>query len=149
MSTSVESYLKIGDHFIPLKEYNGKLPDENYVQGAITCQIHDRQILTKAHWDLVDQLWAYVLEGLSRIKSGEEYNAFFPDQPLQLRFTPISTYCVEVTIGDESQRCDLHTFVNALAKGAVEFFNEMKRLLPSAYATWDKYLIDATSLMTT
>lgn len=147
MSTIVETYLKVGEHFIPLKEYTGTLPDENYIQGAVVCRINDRQILTTEHWDLVDQLWVYILLGLSRIKRGEGYDVFFPDQPLRLRFMPISAYCVEVTIGNECQRFDLHTFVTALAEGAVEFFKAMKRLLPSASETWDRYFLEATSLM--
>jgi hypothetical protein len=148
MSTKVESYLKVGNRFVQIKEYTGALPDERYVEGAIECRIDDRQVFALKQWDLVDQLWAYIVEGLSKVKQGEEYDVCFPDQPLRLRFKPLSAYCVEVAIGDVCQQFDLPHFVNALAGGAIDFFEAIKALSPSASETWDRYLREARSLMT-
>ncbi len=147
MSTLVETYLKIGDEFVPVKQFSGALPDDYYLDGAIYCRINDRDVLTLHHWDLVDQLWAYIIEGMLMIARGEDYDVYFPDQPLRLRLRLLSRRVVEVTVGGCSQKVDVHTLVRAMADGAVQFFTEMKRILPDASDTWRKYLNDAELLL--
>jgi hypothetical protein len=147
MSTTVDTYLRVKNQFVPMTEYSATLPNKDYVEGAIDCRINNRELFTIEHWDLVDQLWVYILEGLSKVKRGEEYDSFFPDQPLRLRFKPISAYAVEVTIGTNCQKFDIDSLVTALAEGATEFFTSMKKLLPESSDTWDRYLTVANSLI--
>ena len=110
------------------------------------CRIGGQDLLTMQHWDLVDQLWAYLVEAITRIHNDEEYDAFFPDQPLRLRLVPLSDYCIEVTVGQDSKRFDRHTLSLTLRLGAQHFFKEMERLVPEHSETWDRYLKEAAAL---
>jgi hypothetical protein len=146
MATMVDTYLRINNDFVSLREFNGKLPDKDYIEGAIVCRINDRDIFTTDHWDLIDQLWAYVVSGLSKVVQGEDYDSYFPDQPIRLRFEPISARCVKVTIGDQSLKLDLPLFLSVMQRGAIEFFSKMKNLNPDAREVWEKYEKEAESL---
>jgi hypothetical protein len=147
MSTAVTSYLKIGERFIPVREFTGTLADEDYIDGAIEARIDDNPLLGLNHWDLVDQLWAYIVHGLEALKRGEEESCYFPDQPLRLEFTPVSAFAAEVTIGENSHVFDLHLLISVLAKGAEDFFTEMLRISPSQSEIWDSYLNRARLLI--
>jgi len=147
MSTTVETYLKIDDKFILVDDYDGALPDEFYVEGAIRLEIAGQVILCEKHWDLVDQLWCYIVEGLGHLALGEVCDIGFPDQPLRFIVEPISDYCVEVIIGDESYRVDRQSFFGAMLEGAEKFFVAMKRLSPDASDTWERYLSEVKSLV--
>jgi hypothetical protein len=146
MPDFANSFLKVKQRFVPVEEYPDELPDKNYIQGAICCRISDRDILTTEHWDLVDQLWCYILEGLAKVEHGAEYNSSFPDQPLRLRFRPLSPHAVEITIGDDVQRFSTESVVACLTQGAISFFGAMKRLAPEANDTWNRYETLAISL---
>jgi len=145
-TTEVESYFKIGDTFVLVDDYDGALPDEDYVEGAISCRISGQAILGQEQWDLVDQLWAYIVEGLVKLSRNEVYESTFPDQPLRLRLEPISAHCVRVTIGDDAYNLDRSTFVAVMTHGAKRFFAAMKKLHPQATDTWDRYLGEVTSM---
>ncbi|MCZ2341262.1 MAG: hypothetical protein LC104_05625 [Bacteroidales bacterium] len=148
MSNTIETYLKVNKQYVPVSEYTGTLPDKDYVEGAIHCRINGRDLFTLDHWDLVDQLWCYILEALTLTRQGSEYDSSFPDQPLRLRFKPLSSYAVEITVGDSSHKFDTETVMNCLAPGAVSFFTAMKRLAPEADDTWERYLSQANALLT-
>ena len=45
MSTAVTTYLKIEDHFIPVKEFTGPLPDEFYIEGLSTPESRSTHFL--------------------------------------------------------------------------------------------------------
>lgn len=146
MSSVVNTYLKVDQKFIPISEYVGALPDKNYIEGAIICQIDNQDIFTMEHWDLVDQLWVYIVEGLTKLKQGLEYDSSFPDQPLRLRFRPISTHAIEVTVGNKCQIFNLDSLIVPLVEGAFHFFSSMKMILPELSNTWDRYLETLTEL---
>lgn len=148
MNTYIYTHLKVGNEFQNIYGYKGVLPDCDYVEGAIECTIKGQVIFNKEHWDLIDQLWIYIVDGLLMIQNGNEYDTFFPDQPLRLRIVPITKYLVEVTVGNKSMKIDRLAFVSTLASGAVEFFNAMRELAPQSSTTWDKYLHQAESLGT-
>lgn len=146
MSTCVETYLKTGDGFTPIGEYSGTIPNENYVEGAIRCEIAGQTILGQEHWDLVDQLWVYIVEGLVKLSRDEVYESSFPDQPLRLRLEPVSGYCVKVSIGETTYSVDRETFVTVMKEGAVKFFDAFKQLCPASTDTWDRYSNEVMSI---
>ncbi len=146
MNTTVETLIKKGDRFIPIGDYSGTLPDENYIEGAICCEIGGQSILGKEHWDLVDQLWVYVVEGLVTLSRDETYECSFPDQPLHFRLVPHSDYYIDVTIGETSYRVDRVTFISAMKEGAERFFTTIKSLCPGSTDTWDRYLEEVQSM---
>ncbi len=61
-------------------------PDADYIKGVIELTIGGVEILTRRVWDLVDQLWAYMVNGVAEVAAGRSFLTRFPDQPLELRF---------------------------------------------------------------
>jgi hypothetical protein len=146
--TFVESYFKIDDRFVPIGEFSGEFPDKDYIDGAIVLRIDGQDILTFEHWDLVDQLWCEISQGLGKLAKGQDADVPFPDQPLRLRFDWLSARCIRVTVGDESYDVDSTTFLSTMKRGAKEFFSRMKELLPEWSDTWDRYEKEADLVVT-
>jgi len=142
-TTMIQTYFRIDNVFVPIEEFSGTLSDKDYIEGAIVCSINERELFQLKHYDLIDQLWAYVVEGLKKLLEGKEYDVYFPDQPLRLRFAVISPRCVEVSIGDESTRVDYDAFRSTLKHGALAFFAKMHELCPEASGTWELYQREA------
>ncbi len=147
MKTYVESFFRINGEFVPVEHYTGALPDIDYIEGAIECRIGGQSLLGKENWDLVDQLWSYILQGLSALHKGEEYESCFPDQPLLLRFRIVSERSVEITVGESGSCVDRRVLVSTLAAGAITFFTSMLRIAPSLSESWSQDLSQARSLV--
>jgi hypothetical protein len=133
----ISTYLKRGEDFIPLEKFACPLPDEDYVEGAIELSIDGRSLLTRAEWDCIDQLWAYLVDGLVSLQDGKPFKTYFPDQPIEMAFTPDARsgrVMVQVTIN--RNRVDVSTslpvFITELARAARRFFEQMQGLLPKA-----------------
>ena len=75
--------------FVPVEEFVGPLQDRYYVNGAIDLAIDGIQILDVSHWDLINQLWEYFVDGLEIVCRGESFETYFPDQPLKFSIKPI------------------------------------------------------------
>ena len=141
--TMVQTYFRVDDDFVPIEEFSGPVPNKDYIEGAIVCSISGRELFQLKHYDLIDQLWAYIVDGLSKLRDGKDYDVFFPDQPLRLRFKLISQHCVEVSIGNESKKVDYDAFRSTLKDGALAFFAKMKEIYPEASETWQRYELEA------
>ena len=85
----VSSFFKYGERFVPAKEATGIVPDSFYVEGALCITVDGQEFLTLAHADLVDQLWLYVVDGLRKLRAGDVFETYFPDQPTRLTFRPL------------------------------------------------------------
>lgn len=141
--TMVRTYFRIDDDFVPIEEFTGSLPNKDYIEGAIVCSISGRELFQLKHYDLIDQLWAYIVDGLSKLRDGKDFDVFFPDQPLRLQFKLISPNCVEVLIGNETKKVDYDAFRSTLKDGALAFFAKMKEICPEASETWQRYQMEA------
>ncbi len=134
---SVESYVLIKSKFVPLSQCDRKLPDGNYIEGMIELEVDDLKILSEEHWDLVDQLWGYLVDGVSGILfENQNLECYFPDQPLRLSLKSFSRNQLEVTIGSDVHRVDKTCFIAAIAYGGKLFFNKMLQIVPAGRATW-------------
>ena len=143
----VKSFFKIEDRFIPINEFEGKLPDDFYIDGAIICTIEGHKILTFKHWDLVDQLWYYIIEGLIELRAKRDFECYFPDQPLLYSFKPQEKGMVKITIDKDPYTVNAERFIKLAAENAIEFFLKMKVLLPRQNSDWDLHLGRAKSLL--
>lgn len=142
-TTMIQTYFRIKDDFVPIEKFSGSFPDKDYIEGAIVCSVSGKELFQLKHYDLIDQLWAYIVDGLSTLQNGKEYDVFFPDQPIRLRFKVISPHCVEISIGDETNNVDYDAFRSTLKSGAVAFFAKMKEIYPEASNTWQRYQMEA------
>ncbi|MBF0297408.1 MAG: hypothetical protein HQK51_01735 [Oligoflexia bacterium] len=77
----IKSYLKIENNFTEIDSYNGKLSDDFYIEGALVIKINEVPIITTENWDLIDQLWSYLVDGLKSVSVNNSFQSYFPDQP--------------------------------------------------------------------
>jgi hypothetical protein len=134
---TIESYFcnSYGDDFVevtPHVEYT--FPDPRHVDGAIELTINGVAIFDKTMWDLVDQLWMYIVNMLEDMKQDDRADRMFPDQSLRFSFERVGDGLLKVTsfssdvprtaVVEESR------FIDALKKAGIPFFETMVRLNP-------------------
>ena len=139
---TVKTYFRINNQFVAVREYpEKKLPDPDYIEGAILCRQRETDILCLEHWDLVDQLWCYIIAGINAISKGNPFKTMFPDQPLLMEFAPLSAYALSVTIGDNSYKVNRSIFIKEMCEEALYFFEKLNYLVPESKTTWDRYIV--------
>lgn len=131
----VRTFLKRGKAFVDPEEFSGQIEDTSYIEGAIELSIDHRPLLSREEWDYVDELWAYLLQGLFQIHAGEDFSTYLPDQPIQVSFHPEAEgQRVRVQVQYEGKnveaRADLSSFVHVMAREARRFFERMQLLVP-------------------
>jgi hypothetical protein len=63
---------------------NGRF-NEMYISGYIDF-VYDKQVIFSwKQWDLIDQLWVYLMHGISEALINKEASFTFPDQPLTVK----------------------------------------------------------------
>jgi hypothetical protein len=137
MGYLIRSYLRLPEGFVPVEACRDSPRNADYIDGAIEWKVGSEEIISLEHWDLVDQLWAYIINGLDHLTHSKDFETTFPDQPLRLRFRRRSSYSIEVTVGDTMRVVPADEFFAALHEGARHFFAEMIRLVPKKRAAWE------------
>ncbi|MFN4151424.1 MAG: hypothetical protein ACK4IX_10810 [Candidatus Sericytochromatia bacterium] len=142
-----KSYIKDSNNFIDIKKFNSKLEDDFYIYGAIELFINDIEIISLDMFDLVDQLWAYIINGIVEIENGKfEFNTYFPDQPLPMSFildkkSNMITISTEPNLNDKKQATiNYKKFVLSMSNYAKDFFKELKRIEPSKESFCKNYI---------
>jgi len=142
MNYEIKTLFKIGDGFVSVDEVLNSPPDPDYIEGAIEWRIGQNVILNKQHWDLVDQLWAYIINGLRELLKHGDYKTYFPDQPLFLGFKMLTGRMVQVTIGDVKTAVERSVMLRSLVEGSTSFFEKMQELVPQRRVIWNNYLCE-------
>ncbi|MER5452652.1 hypothetical protein ABT065_44730 [Streptomyces sp. NPDC002764] len=131
----IETFLKGTDGgFVQVEACNVPPPDLDYIEGAIRLTIDGLEIIGIEEWDYVDQLWCYVAEMVTKLKSSGYADTYFPDQPIKLSFQAAgSRVLVSAKIGEEVKRAStsLVDFVETVKAAGAVFFREMSRLAPA------------------
>lgn len=125
---SSKTYLKIKNEFVDFHAFDGEIQDPNYIEGAIELSVSGVVLLDKSMWDYVDQLWAYLTEGLVCVSRGEGFKVCFPDQPIEIKFYvrggsvvfSVAVHEIIKVVVDRSE------FVSEMKRFAVEFFEDLK-----------------------
>lgn len=147
---SFENFVRVKNKFVPLLQYDRNLPDEDYIEGKIELEVGGLRILSEEHWDLIDQLWAYLIDGASGILfEDQDMERFFPDQPLRLSFKRLHNKKLEIIVGSHVNRVDRLCFITAVANGGKSFFNKMLQIAPSGKSTWLTYIDKSEKLLAT
>ncbi|WIM40292.1 hypothetical protein PO903_05220 [Paenibacillus sp. PK4536] len=66
-----------------LKEIHKDL-NFQYLNGSINLKYYEESILDMRHWDLIDQLWAYMMNLIEETLKNGEGSLYFPDQPIKI-----------------------------------------------------------------
>ena len=141
----VESYLsdEYGLKFWSINSAKEPPKDADYIYGAILWTIDDQPFLTKEEWDLVDQLWGYLVNAMLEITQGRDADFYFPDMPLPVNLSLLHGWDgVKLKVGDGPKSRTIVTqrrdFIRAGAEGAKHFFEKMGMLVPSHPAPRDQ-----------
>jgi len=78
----IDTYFRINNEFVLIEEFSNQFSDIDYIEGAIILKINSVTILSLETWDYIDQLWAYIINGLETIMLKENYFTYFPDQAI-------------------------------------------------------------------
>lgn len=144
---SITSYLKQEGALVPVSEFRGPVEDEDYIEGALELTINYVPLLTTDYVDYIDQLWAYLIQGMANeVKSGQAFSTFFPDCPIQVTLRPESgqRLAIEVDLrqqkGPRSAAAPANEVKQAFAAAAREFLTVMIPLVPSRRGTYERLL---------
>lgn len=137
----VTSYLKENDSFLPIEEFSGEIVDTDYIEGAIFLVVNGKPVLTLQHWDYVDQLWAYIIDGLESISKNEDFETYFPDQPLELKFNNVNFNRVKIVLdGTEIVSINKKEFVTSIKRASIHFFKELTKILPKESEYYSQFI---------
>ena len=111
---------------------NYTLPDSHYINGAMELNINGVAVIDRSMWDLIDQLWMYIVTMLRNLKTSGTAKFSFPDQALKFTcerigrgMVRVASYPPEGPIVAVTNEADL---VSALKKSGIAFFKVMRRL---------------------
>ncbi|CAD5609073.1 hypothetical protein [Escherichia coli] len=126
---SVKTYLKINNEFIEFHEYNGGLSNINYIEGALELSINGVVLIDKTMWDYIDQLWAYIVNGVENILNDEPFETYFPDQPIKLKVIPSNENIIFSVECDTEKKVFVNRkyFIETMASSAIEFFDFLRK----------------------
>lgn len=138
----VTSYLrKSPDQFVDVllaSEFGG---DSDYIEGAIDLRINGVVVVDMSMWDYVDQLWSYIITMMLELRTAQEAKTYFPDQPVELKFSRVGGRRVLVSCdpgdGRRAAAVELVDFVQEMSNSAMNFFQALSKLIPEnsvAYA---------------
>ena len=103
------------------------ISDYHYIEGAIIIEYNDEILLGFQQWDLVDQLWTYIIEAIELIiYDKEEVGFFFPDQPIKVQIKKMYNHYVLFSVDKNSILVEKNEFFSSLLDGAERFFGILK-----------------------
>lgn len=113
------------DNAIEIKKYNQDL-DFDYIDGAITIEYYNNFLMDFSLWDLVDQLWSYLINLVEDVVQSGYGMTYFPDQPVKIEMKVISKDLLLFTLDEGKiirEILPMQEFINALLKSAEIFFS--------------------------
>ena len=146
---NINSYIKVNEKFIPIQDYDGDLPDPDYIEGAIELTVNGVVLIDKSMWDLVDQLWAYIINGLIDVNEGKEFKTSFPDQPIELTFTHLYNDIIKLSVNcdnETSVTIDKTSLFNSVFEHLEDVFNVLMAKASVNRDTYRELLIDLCKL---
>ena len=133
----INTYIKMGDDFINVFDFNGHIDNPDNIDGAIELSIYGKKLIDKSMWDYIDALWCYLSTGLSVVSNGEEFKTNFPDQPIEVKFKPIhNNHNILVSVKCSSSEAkivvDKKAFLSAMSNHAKKFFEHLEIIEPNS-----------------
>lgn len=142
----IKNYIKDGDDFIPIEEFNGTVPDPEYIDSAMELSIDGIPIITRAEWDYMIPLWSYIANGFEELTEKpekSEWATYFPDQPIKLTFRvdkkssqiEVELYSPKCDLTDSKEetrraKTDLNEFLTAMSETGKKFFLRIAEIMP-------------------
>lgn len=122
--------IQSGKKFTLVHEYDGRMKDCRHIDGAIELTIDGLVLISQDQWDLVDQLWIYIINGIECVMSKKDYTTHFPDSPISLSFKQIDSPTeIEMIVGQKSIVYNTQELANALLSEAERCLQEIGRIV--------------------
>jgi hypothetical protein len=139
----VASFFRRGSQFIPIAEFEGGFLDTNYIEGALSVSLNGNELFDTSLWDYIDQLWAYLADGICAVARGESYSCYFPDQPIKVEFEILGGNQIKIFVGAGAGRTGVvsrELFISEFSKAAQQFFLRMNELVPEDGDIFTEYI---------
>lgn len=145
------TYIRIKPDYEPVDALSKPPPDADYVDGYIDLAIDGVTIMDRSAWDLVDQLWAYMVNGIEDVAAGRSFFTYFPDQPLELRFDLIEPEEVRVELGSPPRNVSAvvsrRAWIEAVATEATKVLLVLGAWLPENREGYQQVIDQAAALL--
>ena len=123
--------------------------DPDYIEGAIELVIDGVEIIGKAEWDYVDQLWSYVVTMIGDLLNNGESSTYFPDQPISLAFVKKGKrVLVTSRVGPVNRTASVEEadLINTLVVAGRAFFEKLTELVGPTTGSYQMVLDELTEL---
>lgn len=121
------------DLFVNIKDFTGldktKL-DYDYISGAIVLIYNEKHLLGFKEWDLVDQLWYYFIDALIKLKTENNVEFTFPDQPLPVKIEKKGSDYLIINVDNNTVTINYVDFITNMYKSARVFFDNLLKIFP-------------------
>ncbi|GGX68653.1 hypothetical protein [Streptomyces hiroshimensis] len=137
MLTVATSLRSSNGSFASLDQMESPVPDPDYIEGALVVTVDGVEILSREHWDYVDQLWSYVVSMLEGLKESDSVATGFPDQPIEFKFSRKGARVLVQSVVNGRTLSALvgeGELLSAFRDAGGEFFRRMVELVPGAAA---------------
>ena len=156
MNISINTYLikKCNDEsdflFVHIDDIDRYQMDSDYVEGAIEITVDSIHLFDKTMWDLVDQLWMYLVDSLNVLLESGKSEFLFPDQPIRVSMQINGANIVIKTNPAGIERVivvDRKEFCDVLLGKAVDTFMRLQKVNPSSEGVYGRYVVVANNLL--
>lgn len=140
MTISMRFALTVRGRFTPEEDVRARMKevraalDREGLDGAVYMMCDGIELIGEHEHDFVDQLLAYIVDGLDDIVQGKPFVTGFPDQPLQLGIRT-TREVITVTVDHKKAVAPRREFLRELYGLCRRFFDLMLVLYPSG---WDE-----------
>lgn len=121
------------DLFVNIKDFTEldktKL-DYDYISGAIVLIYNEKHLLGFKEWDLVDQLWYYFIDALIKLKTENNVEFTFPDQPLPVKIEKKGSDYLIINVDNNTVTINYVDFITNMYKSARVFFDNLLKIFP-------------------
>ncbi len=129
----IKSWLKVEQNFVEIENFQSQIEDSDYIYGAIDLIVDDQELLNKAMWDLVDQLWYYLALGLIEISDGNNFSTHFPDQAILMEFKHVNNNYILISVKAKKLYhgfVEKREFLKCMSQAGIHFFELMEKIVP-------------------
>ena len=126
------------------------MDDSFYIEGALELTINGINLISIEMWDCVDQLWAYLIDGLVSVNNKKIFTCYFPDQPIKVSFLPISNINIMVSVTCNKEKKTIinkKEFLDAMQKSARHFLKYLVYIAPEEKENSERLLKELDSII--
>lgn len=119
--------------------------DRDYIEGVIYFEYNGSVLMDFTYWDIIDQLWAYLINLIEDYIENKNAEVYFPDQPIKLKIKAInkrlvlfsieSNNSIQLTLPKEELFNSIlesgevfFTKIQDYFKGGLDYSNELEKI---------------------